>query len=117
MALSPAQSVAVIAVVAAVTVVCRALPFVLLRNSRSVSGVILYLGRVLPFAIIPILVVYCLRGTAFSAPPFGIPEMIASLLAVAIHVWKRNNLLSIGISTLAYMALVQYIVPLVLQLQ
>lgn len=109
MVLTAAQSVAVILTVTAVTVFCRALPFVLFRDSRPVSGRILYLGRILPFAIISILVVYCLRGIDFTAMPFGAPEIIAVALTAVIHVWKRNNLLSIGISTVAYMIMLQFV--------
>ncbi|MEM1486353.1 AzlD domain-containing protein [Oscillospiraceae bacterium PP1C4] len=112
MTLTASQSMMIIAVVAAVTICCRALPFVLFRDSRSVSGSVIYLGRILPFAIISILVVYCLRGIDFTAVPFGLPEIIATLLVVVIHVWKRNNLLSIGISTAVYMFLVQCVFPL-----
>lgn len=72
-------------------------------------GLVVYLGRILPFAIISILVIYCLRNTSFTAAPFGVPEIIAVALAAAIHVWKRNNLLSIGISTVVYMFLLQVV--------
>ena len=71
------------------------------------SGGVIYLGRVLPYAIIAILVVYCLRGIDFASVPFGAPEIIAVSLTVAIHVWKRNNLLSIGVSTAVYMLLLR----------
>lgn len=107
--LSPAQSVAVILTVAAVTIFCRALPFLFIRDSRPVSSTVLYLGQVLPFAIISILVIYCLRGTDLTSAPFGAPELIGCLLAAGVHLWKRNNLLSIGISTVAYMVMVQFI--------
>lgn len=99
----------IIAVTALVTIFCRALPFVLFRDSRRVPQAIIYLGQVLPFAIIPLLVVYCFRGTSFSSAPFGAPELIAGALVIGIHIWKRNNLLSIGISTLVYMLMVQHI--------
>lgn len=109
MPLSPLQAIAVIATVVAVTVCCRALPFLVFRDDRPVSGLVVYLGRILPFAIISILVIYCLRNTRFIAAPFGAPEIIAVVLAAAIHVWKRNNLLSIGISTAVYMFLLQVV--------
>ena len=108
--LSPAAyAAAVVAVVALVTLFTRALPFLFFRAGRPVSGVIVYLGRALPFAIISILVVYCLRGLELSAAPFGAPELIAVALTVALHVWKRNNLISIGVSTAVYMLLVQLV--------
>ncbi|MBR2223800.1 MAG: AzlD domain-containing protein, partial [Christensenellaceae bacterium] len=65
--------------------------------------------RVLPFAIMGMLVVYCLRNTALFAAPYGIPELIACLSVVLLHIWKRNSLLSIGGGTLIYMLLVQFV--------
>ena len=107
MPLTPLQTLAVVLTVAGVTVLCRALPFLLFRDGRPVSGRVIYLGRVLPYVIIAILVVYCLRGIDFASVPFGAPEIIAVSLTVAIHVWKRNNLLSIGVSTTVYMLLLR----------
>ena len=107
MPLTPLQALAVVLTVAGVTVLCRALPFLLFRDGRPVSGGVIYLGRVLPYAIIAILVVYCLRGVDFTSVPFGVPEIIAVSLTIGIHVWKRNNLLSIGVGTVLYMYLIQ----------
>jgi branched-subunit amino acid transport protein AzlD len=55
------------------------------------------------------LVVYCLKNVSFTAWPHGIPEAIGVVLAAALHVWKRNTLLSIGVSTVVYMLLVQLV--------
>jgi len=67
----------------------------------------MYLGKVLPFAIIGMLVVYCFKNVSVVAAPFGIPELIALVVIVILHVWKRNTLVSIGGGTLLYMFLVQ----------
>ena len=90
-----------------VTAALRFLPFLIFR--RSVPEYITYLGRVLPAAIIGMLVVYCLKDITFAAFPFGIPEMIAALCVVLLQAWKRNSLISILFGTAVYMALVQLV--------
>lgn len=66
-----------------------------------------YLGKVLPPAVIGMLVVYCFKSMRLTAFPFGLPELIAGAVVVLLHIWKRNNLLSIGVGTVLYMVLVQ----------
>ena len=68
-----------------------------------------YLGKVLPPAIIGMLVVYCLKDTKISSAPFGIPELISALLVVALQAWKRNVLVSILAGTICYMALIHFV--------
>ncbi|MBR6719729.1 MAG: AzlD domain-containing protein [Clostridia bacterium] len=99
--------VAMIAVVALVTVMLRVLPFLIFNGKRKTPEFIRYLGKVLPFAIMGMLVVYCLKSVSFISSPFGIPELIASLLVVFLHLWKHNTLLSVGGGTVIYMILVQ----------
>lgn len=101
-------SAALIAVIALVTMALRFLPFLIFRN-RETPAYISYLGRVLPYAIMGMLVVYCLRNISFTAMPFGLPEPIACGLVVVLHLWKRNTLLSILGGTVCYMVLVQVI--------
>lgn len=96
-----------IAVMAAVTLLTRALPFLLFDRGGKPPRVILYLGRVLPPAVMAMLVVYCLRGMDFSNPPGWLPQAIAVGAVVALHEWKHNTLLSIFGGTLLYMFLVQ----------
>lgn len=92
-----------------VTIALRFLPFLIFNGKRKTPPYILFLGRVLPFAIMGMLVVYCLRNTVLFAAPYGIPELIACLSVVLFHIWKRNSLLSIGGGTLIYMMLVQFV--------
>ena len=70
---------------------------------------ILYLGKVLPCAVMGMLVVYCLKDVAFLQAPFGLPELIGIVVVALLHLWKRNSLLSIGVGTVAYMLLVQFV--------
>lgn len=103
------HTAALILTMAAVTAVLRFLPFFLLGGRRRTPAFISYLGRVLPYAIMGMLVVYCLKDVDFTAAPFGAPELIGCAVVALLHIWKRNSLLSIGVGTLAYMLLVQFV--------
>ena len=98
-----------ILVAALVTAATRFLPFLIFGSSKQTPAFITGLGQVLPGAIIAMLVVYCLKDISFLAYPYGIPELIGCVIVAALHVWKRNSLLSIGVGTVCYMLLVQFI--------
>ncbi len=98
--------VAVIAVTALVTWALRAFPF-LIFGKRPLPEMVHYLGRVLPPAIMTVLVIYCLRETSFIEYPFGIPEIIASLLVIVLQLIRRNMYLSIVAGTICYMILIR----------
>ena len=101
------QIAALVAVMAVVTFLTRALPFLLFGRGGEPPKVVLYLGRFLPPAVIAMLIVYCYRGTTFAEPGGWLPGLIAGLAVVVLHVWKKNNMLSIVGGTVLYMALVQ----------
>lgn len=101
------HSLAIIGVVALCTVLTRALPFWILGGKKEVPDTVRYLGRVLPPAIMVILVVYCLKGINLFEGSRGLPELFAVLLVAVLHLWKKNTLLSIGAGTIVYMLLVQ----------
>lgn len=103
------HAIATIAVCALVTAALRFLPFLIFGENRKTPEIIAHLGQVLPFAIMGMLVVYCLKDVSFSAAPFGIPEAIGCAVVAGLHVWKRNTLLSIGAGTVCYMVLVQFL--------
>ena len=121
MALTTGQAVAAIAVMALVTYLTRALPFLLFGRGGRPPKAVLYLGRVLPPAIIAMLIIYCLRNTSFTLPGGGgellsalsgwAPQLLSAAAVVGLHVWRRNNLLSIFGGTVLYMALVQLVFP------
>ncbi len=102
-------SAMMIAVMALVTAALRFVPFLIFGKNRKTPPLIAYLGQVLPFAIMGMLVVYCLKDISFVAAPFGIPEIISCAVVVLLHIWKRNTLLSIGSGTVCYMLLVQFV--------
>ena len=84
-----------VAVIALVTAALRFLPFLVFPEGRKRPQLISYLGTVLPYAIMAMLVVYCLRNTPVFGPNHGLPELIAVLIVAALHLWKHNTLLSI----------------------
>lgn len=96
-----------ILVIAFVTFLLRFLPFFVFSGKRKIPDYILYLGRVLPYAIMGMLVVYCLRQTSFSDVSLWIPQALAAAVVIGLHVWKRNTILSILGGTVLYMVLVQ----------
>ena len=98
--------IAVIGVVAIVTWFLRAFPF-LLFGSRPLPKTIQYLGKALPPAIMTVLVIYCLRNTAFSQAPYGIPELVACALVVILQIVRKNMYLSIIAGTICYMVLMR----------
>ena len=99
----------IIAVAGAVTLMLRFLPFLVFGGKRETPPYIVYLGNVLPYAIMGMLVIYCLRGISFTAAANFLPELIACAVVVLAHVWKRNTLLSIISGTVCYMLLVQFV--------
>ena len=107
MPLTPMQTLASIAVMAVVTFLTRALPFILFDHGDHPPKLVLYLGKVLPPAIIAMLIVYCLKGVSFAALGGWVPPLIAGLAAVLLHLWKGNDLISIFGATVLYMILVQ----------
>ena len=98
-----------IAVIALVTAALRFLPFLIFGENRKTPPLVTYLGQVLPYAIMGMLVVYCLKGVSLTSFPFGIPELLGCAAVTLLHIWKRNTLLSIGIGTVCYMLLVQFV--------
>ena len=100
------RSIAIIAVAALVTVLLRFLPFWIFGGKRKTPELVTYLARVLPYAIMGMLVVYCLKDLS---APFGLPELLGCAAVAVLHIWKRSTLLSIGGGTLVYMLLISFV--------
>ena len=96
-----------IGVMALVTALTRFLPFILFR--KNTPAYVSYLGRVLPTAIIGMLVVYCLKDVSLLSAPHGLPELIACACVVAVQVLRRNALISILSGTAVYMLLIRFV--------
>lgn len=98
-----------VVVMALVTIAIRFLPFIIFSGNTKTPAVVSYLGKVLPYAIMGMLVVYCLKETAFSSLKGFMPQLIAGGLVVGSYIWKRNTLISILLGTVVYMLLVQMV--------
>lgn len=103
------HSVWIVAAVALVTVLIRFAPFLIFRSGRETPTVVLRIGKLLPCAVMAMLVVYCLRNMDLAGANHALPEIIAAAVVVGLHVWRRNTLLSILAGTIVYMLLVQLV--------
>lgn len=98
-----------IAVIAAVTIAIRFLPFLISKNGQRTPKLVEKLGQLLPFSVMGMLVIYCLKEVRFTNLSGFLPELIASAVVCGSYIWKRNTLISIISGTLCYMLLVQAI--------
>lgn len=101
------HAIALIAVVAIVTMLLRFIPFAVFGRNKKTPDYITYMSSVLPYAIMGMLVVYCVKDVSIINAPHGIPELIAGAIVVGLHIWKRNTLFSIVAGTVSYMLLIQ----------
>ena len=107
--MQPTQAIVLIAACAVCTFLTRLVPFALFGGKKEPPKFVRYLGRMLPPAVIVILIVYCLKSWNFSVVSTFVPQVICVMVVAILHVWKRNNLLSIGVGTLLYMFLIQVV--------
>lgn len=103
------QQIITIAMVVLGTLLTRFLPFLVFPPGKETPGYIRYLGKVLPAAVFGMLVIYSLKDVNVLAGSYGIPELLAVLLVIVLHKWKRQMLLSIAGGTVFYMLLVQLV--------
>lgn len=102
------QALLIVAVAALVTIAIRFIPFLVMGN-RETPAYIDYLGKYLSYSIMAMLVVYCLKGTSFTGPTHGIPEIVSVAAVILLHIWKRNTLVSIVAGTACYMLLLNFV--------
>jgi len=95
-----------IAIMAGITFLTRAFPFLFFRN-RKPPAAVLFIGRYIPPVLITILVVYCLKDASWGNAPYGLNEVLAVGTVIVLHLWRRNALISIFGATLLYMFLLQ----------
>ena len=103
------EQIITIALCALATMLTRFLPFLLFSGKRKTPEYITYLGKALPAAIFGMLVVYCLKSVDSAGGSHGLPELISLAVLTAIHLWRKNMLLSIAAGTVRYMLLVQFV--------
>lgn len=98
-----------VAVIALVSLAIKFLPYIIFPANRPRPAFITYLGTVLPYSLMGMLVIYCFKSTPILSAPHGIPELIAVLVVVFSYLWKKNSLVSIFIGTAVYMAVLRLI--------
>ncbi len=107
MTMTLTQQIMTIALCVAGTMLTRFLPFLIFSSKKPTPAFVQYLGKALPAAIFGMLVVYCLKNVNVLGGSHGLPELIAILVTVGLHLWKRQMLLSIAGGTVCYMVLLQ----------
>lgn len=98
-----------VAVVVAATLLTRFSAFLIFPPGKKAPDFVQYLGKALPAAVMGMLVIYTFKDTIVFSYPYGVPELIALIVTVGMHLWKRNMFMSIGIGTIVYMLIVQNI--------
>ena len=101
------EMVITVAIVVAGTLLTRFGAFLVFPQGKKAPDFVLFLGKALPTAVMGMLVVYAFKETVVLSYQYGIPELIALLVTVGLHLWKRNMLVSIGVGTVVYMILIQ----------
>ncbi len=104
--MTTAQRIITIAVVVFGTMLTRFIPFIVFPAGKPTPKYIQYLGKVLPGAVFGMLVIYCLKNVSIFSGSHGLPELISIAVVVALHLWKRQMLISIAAGTVCYMQLV-----------
>ena len=103
------QQIITVAMVVLATMLTRFLPFLIFPAGRPTPKDIQYLGKALPPAVFGLLIIYCLKNVSLFTGSRGVPELIAIVLVIVLHLWKRQMLLSIAGGTICYMLLVQFV--------
>jgi len=98
-----------VATVALVTAALRFLPFLIFKGEKKTPPLIEKLGRLLPYAIMGMLVVYCMKGLSFRTPGGYLPALISCAVVALTYLWRKNTLISIVAGTVLHMVLVQFV--------
>ncbi|MED1203231.1 branched-chain amino acid transporter permease [Heyndrickxia acidicola] len=109
MTMNITQQIITIAMVVLGTMLTRFLPFIVFPSGKPTPKYVQYLGKVLPSAVIGLLVIYCFKDVSILAGSHGIPELIGVAVVALLHVWQKKMLLSIAGGTIAYMIMVQFV--------
>ena len=103
------EMVITVAIVVAGTLLTHFGAFLVFPQGKKAPDFVLFLGKALPTAVMGMLVVYTFKETVVLSYPYGVPELIALLVTVGLHLWKRNMLVSIAAGTVIYMILIQVV--------
>ena len=102
------QIILSIGIIALTTACIRFLPFLAFREN-STPRWITRLGKTLPYAVMGMLVVYCLKDVSLAATAAWLPATLSVLAVTCSYIWLRNTLVSIVIGTVLNMLLVQFV--------
>lgn len=103
------QQIITIIILAVITFMTRALPFLVFPAGKPTPKYIQYLGKALPLAVFGMLVVYCLKDVQWLEGMHGIPEVLGIAAVVLMHLWRRQLFLSMAVGTAVYMILIRLI--------
>lgn len=103
------HAIIIILVIGAATLATRILPVLIFGRGEKVPEFILYLGKVVPYTAMGLLIVYCLRDVSIFRGAHAFPEIISIGAVSTSYLWKRNTILSVLIGTVLYMVLVQFV--------
>lgn len=103
------RALLLVSIIALVTALLRFLPFIIFKDSTKTPKIITKLGKTLPYAVMAMLVVYCLKDVKFSSADLFVPQMISIVVVSILYIWRRNTLLSIIAGTVCYMLLIQLV--------
>lgn len=98
-----------VTVISAVTILTRFVPFMLFPGNKKTPKAVIFLSRMLPCAVMGMLIIYCLKDVSIVSAPHGIPELISIALVSLSYIWKKNTLVSILLGTVVYMLLTQFV--------
>ena len=107
--MTTAQALITVFICAAVTVLIRASAFLLFPAGRQAPAFITWMSRQLPRAVMAMLLIYCLKDVSFATVPSWVPTLAAVAVTAALHLWKRQMMLSIAGGTAVYMVLIRLI--------
>lgn len=99
----------IVGVIALVTAILRFLPFIIFSDENKTPKIISKLSKILPYAVMGMLVIYCYKEISFASVSNYLPMIISGIIVVLLHIWKRNTLISIIVGTVCYMLLVQLV--------
>ncbi|MCQ2105842.1 MAG: branched-chain amino acid transporter permease [Fibrobacter sp.] len=101
------QQIITIVILAVITFMTRALPFLIFPAGKPTPKYIQYLGKALPLSVFGMLVVYCLKDVQWLEGSHGIPEILGIAAVVLMHLWRRQLFLSMAVGTAIYMILIR----------
>ena len=91
-----------------ITILARFLPRIIFRN-RELPGFIVYLGEKLPYSLMGLLLVFCVRGVDYTNSKEVLPLALSFAGIILSFKFLKNFLLSIFLGTGIYMALIYLI--------